>query len=72
MMGVKGGIAGMAAVSMPNGVPQAQGATTNAPTSAPFGLDFSSPTTWVGVIFAVGVLYLAGAYVILGRYRVPL
>lgn len=34
-------------------------------------VDFSSPTTWVAVIFIASVAYLLGAYIVIRGYRVP-
>ncbi|MGH2877879.1 MAG: hypothetical protein ACRDRL_16300, partial [Sciscionella sp.] len=63
-LGVKGGIAGMAQVATPTAVPQARGGVSNAASS--LSIDFGSPSTWVAVIFGASILYLAGAYIMLG------
>lgn len=71
-MGVRGGVASMAQLNQAGSIPNAP--TLQAPRSglAGFTLDFSEPTTWVGVIYAGAVLYLLGAHFMLGRYRVPI
>lgn len=72
-MRARGQVAGMAQISAGlQGGGTTQAAPTGAPLAAPFGIDFTKPSAWVVVIFGASVLYLLGAYVMLGRYRIPL
>lgn len=70
-MGVRGGVASMAALNQAGSIPNAP--SVQAPRSGLGGLtlDFSRSSTWVGVIFVASVGVLLGAHVALGRYRLP-
>lgn len=71
-LSARGKVATMAEISAGStngGVTQA---SPPAPSALPFGIDFNSPHVWVCLIFGASVLYLLGAYVMLGRYRVAI
>lgn len=71
-MGVKGGVASLQQTSAAAAVPQAAPQASAVLSMRGFSLDFSQPSTWVAALYVGSVAYLLGAYIMLGRYRVPL
>lgn len=71
-MGVKGGVATMAQTAGAAPVPQASPQVSAVLGQGSFSLDFSRPSTWVAALYVGSVAYLLGAYIMIGRVRVPL
>ena len=71
-MGIRGGVASLQQTAAAGAVPSAAPLASAVLSAGGFSLDFSQPATWVAVLYLGSVAYLLGAYIMLGRYRVPL
>lgn len=69
-LGMRGGVASLSQTSSANGIPQS--VSPAGPTVGGVSIDFSQPSTWVGVLYLGALAYLLGAGIMLGRWRVPL